>query len=144
MQCSIHEHGNGSEGKVSIISSNWRGEPLRDYETLTKLIANTVTAKGLTVRCRLDRGKHPTGYRVAEEEMHQIGPRRWNRNVAFIYLRRLTRPLGSNMRGRWWWRCALYPPGRRRRAGTLARRPARHERLAPFRAVLVSLSIGRP
>ena len=37
----------------SFISSNWRGEPLRDYETVVKLIARTTTAKGLTVRCRL-------------------------------------------------------------------------------------------
>jgi len=30
----------------SFISSNWRGEPLRDYETIVKLIARTTTAKG--------------------------------------------------------------------------------------------------
>src|SRR6266446_5339791 len=30
----------------SFISSNWRGEPLRDYETVVKLIAKTTTAKG--------------------------------------------------------------------------------------------------
>jgi hypothetical protein len=30
----------------SFISSNWRGEPLRDYETIVNLIANTTTAKG--------------------------------------------------------------------------------------------------
>lgn len=37
----------------SFISSNWRGEPLRDYETIVRLIADTTTAKGLTVTCRL-------------------------------------------------------------------------------------------
>ena len=31
----------------SFISSNWRGEPLRDYETIVQLIAGTTTAKGL-------------------------------------------------------------------------------------------------
>jgi hypothetical protein len=31
----------------SFISSNWRGEPLRDYETVVNLIARTTTAKGL-------------------------------------------------------------------------------------------------
>jgi hypothetical protein len=31
----------------SIISSNWRGEPLRDYETVVRLIAGTTTATGL-------------------------------------------------------------------------------------------------
>src|SRR5208337_599297 len=39
----------------SFISSNWRGEPLRDYETIVNLIARTTTAKGLKVTCRLDR-----------------------------------------------------------------------------------------
>jgi hypothetical protein len=28
------------------ISSNWRGEPLREYETIVNLIAETTTAKG--------------------------------------------------------------------------------------------------
>ena len=56
----------------SFISSNWRGEPLRDYETVVKLIAKTTTAKGLTVTCRLDRRKYPTGRQVTPEEMQQI------------------------------------------------------------------------
>ena len=46
----------------SFISSNWRGEPLRDYETIVQLIAKTTTAKGLKVTCRLDRRKYPTGH----------------------------------------------------------------------------------
>jgi Rhodopirellula transposase DDE domain len=48
----------------SFISSNWRGEPLRDYETIVNLIAQTTTAKGLSVICRLDRRKYPTGRKV--------------------------------------------------------------------------------
>ncbi len=56
----------------SFISSNWRGEPLRDYHTIVQLIANTTTAKGLTVRCRLDRRKYATGRKVTEEEMAAI------------------------------------------------------------------------
>ena len=54
----------------SFISSNWRGEPLRDYETIVNLIAGTTTAKGLTVTCRLDRRKYPIGREVTDEEMH--------------------------------------------------------------------------
>src|SRR5664280_1588204 len=42
----------------SFISSNWRGEPLRDYQTVVGLIASTTTAKGLTVTCRLDRRRY--------------------------------------------------------------------------------------
>ena len=56
----------------SFISSNWRGEPLRDYETIVQLIAKTTTAKGLKVTCRLDRRKYPTGRKVSNEEMKRI------------------------------------------------------------------------
>jgi hypothetical protein len=56
----------------SFISSNWRGEPLRDYETIVRLIANTTTAKGLTVRCRLDRRRYPAGRKVSDEEMATV------------------------------------------------------------------------
>ena len=56
----------------SFISSNWRGEPLRDYETIVRLIARTTTAKGLTVTCRLDRRKYPTGRRVSAAEMQHV------------------------------------------------------------------------
>ena len=52
----------------SFISSNWRGEPLRDYETVVRLIAGTTTAKGLTVTCRLDHRKYPVGRKITDEE----------------------------------------------------------------------------
>jgi hypothetical protein len=60
----------------SFISSNWRGEPLRNYETIVKLIAATTTAKGLKVTCRLDRRKYPTGRNVSDEEMQRINLKR--------------------------------------------------------------------
>ena len=56
----------------SFISSNWRGEPLRDYQTIVNLIARTTTAKGLTVSCRLDRRKYPTGRKISAQEMKQL------------------------------------------------------------------------
>jgi len=56
----------------SFISSNWRGEPLRDYETIVRLISGTTTAKGLAVSCRLDRRKYPAGRKVTDEEMKRI------------------------------------------------------------------------
>ena len=56
----------------SFITSNWRGEPLVDYETIVNLIAKTTTAKGLKVKCRLDRRKYPTGRKVSDEEMKQV------------------------------------------------------------------------
>ena len=56
----------------SFISSNWRGEPLRDYETVVRLIAGTTTAKGLTVTCRLDHRKYPVGRKITDQEFVQI------------------------------------------------------------------------
>ena len=62
----------------SFISSNWRGEPLRDYETIVKLISGTATATGLKVTCRLDRRKYPTGRKVTDEEMKHVNLKRHN------------------------------------------------------------------
>ena len=56
----------------SFISSNWRGEPLRDYETIVKLIARTTTAAGLKVVCRLDRRKYATGRKMTDAEMKTV------------------------------------------------------------------------
>jgi hypothetical protein len=52
----------------SFLSTNWRGEPLRDYETIVQLIAKTTTAKGLKVTCRLDRRRYPVGLKVTAAE----------------------------------------------------------------------------
>ena len=60
----------------SFISSNWRGQPLRDYETVVNLIAKTTTAKGLKVTCRLDRRKYPTGREVSDDEMRRVNMER--------------------------------------------------------------------
>lgn len=71
----------------SFISSNWRGEPLRDYETIVRLIARTTTAKGLEVTCRLDRRRYPTGRKVTDEEMQRVNLERdkfhgdWNYTI---------------------------------------------------------------
>jgi len=56
----------------SFISSNWRGEPLVDYETVVHLISRTTTTTGLTVACRLDRRRYPLGRKVTDEEWAQI------------------------------------------------------------------------
>jgi hypothetical protein len=56
----------------SFISSNWRGEPLRDYETIVQLIAKTTTAKGLKVTCRLDRRRYPVGRKVTDDEFATV------------------------------------------------------------------------
>ncbi len=71
----------------SFISSNWRGEPLRDYETIVNLNSRTTTAKGLHVTCRLDRRKYPTGRKVTNEEIKRVNIKRntfhgdWNYTI---------------------------------------------------------------
>ena len=71
----------------SFISSNWRGEPLRDYETIVRLIAGTTTTKGLSVQCRLDRHEYPVGRKVSDAEiaMLQLTPQafhgEWNYTI---------------------------------------------------------------
>ena len=64
----------------SFVSSNWRGEPLRDYETVVGLIACTTTAKGLQVTCRLDRRNYAVGRRITREQMATLNivPRRFH------------------------------------------------------------------
>ena len=56
----------------SFISSNWRGEPLRDYETVVGLIACTTTVKGLRVTCRLDRRKYTLGRKITPAQMASV------------------------------------------------------------------------
>jgi hypothetical protein len=71
----------------SFISSNWRGEPLRDYETVVRLIAGTTTAKGLKVTCRLDHRKYPVGRKITDEEFAYVNLKRerfhgeWNYTI---------------------------------------------------------------
>lgn len=56
----------------SFISSNWRGEPLTDYETVVNLIAKTTTTTGLKVSCRLDRRSYRVGREVSKEDWASI------------------------------------------------------------------------
>jgi hypothetical protein len=56
----------------SFISSNWRGEPLRDYETVVNLISKTYTRKGLSVKCRLDHRKYELGIQVKQVELDAL------------------------------------------------------------------------
>jgi hypothetical protein len=56
----------------SFISSNWRGEPLADYETVVNLVAQTTTTTGLEVSCRLDHRRYPVGRKVSKEQWAKI------------------------------------------------------------------------
>lgn len=56
----------------SFISINWRGRPLRSYETVINLISNTTNRGGLVVRARLDRRQYPTGKKVSAAELKAL------------------------------------------------------------------------
>ncbi len=56
----------------SFISINWRGRPLRSYETVINLIGNTTNRGGLVVRARLDRRNYPTGKKVSAKELREL------------------------------------------------------------------------
>jgi transposase len=56
----------------SFISMNWRGRPLRTYETIVNLIGSTTTTTGLVVRARLDRRCYPLGKKISDKDMKQL------------------------------------------------------------------------
>lgn len=70
----------------SFISSNWRGEPLRDYETIVQLISNTKTAKGLTVKCRLDRRKYARGRVITDSDWSTLNIKHNNFHGEWNYI----------------------------------------------------------
>jgi len=51
------------------ITQNWRGKPLRTFETVVELIGHTRTAAGLRVKAKLDTAAYPTGLVVTRAEM---------------------------------------------------------------------------
>ena len=56
----------------SFISINWRGRPLRTYETVINLIGNTTNRGALVVRVRLDRRRYPTGKKISKKELREL------------------------------------------------------------------------
>ena len=56
----------------SFISINWRGRPLRTYETIINLIGNTTNGADLVVRARLDRRRYPTGKKISAQQLREL------------------------------------------------------------------------
>jgi hypothetical protein len=50
----------------SFITINWRGKPLRSFETIVRLIASTTTKSGLTVRAERDTNTYPKGLKISD------------------------------------------------------------------------------
>ena len=54
------------------ITQNWRGKPLRTFETIVDTIGNTRTASGLRVKAQLDKRKYPKGVVTTKAEMKAL------------------------------------------------------------------------
>jgi transposase len=70
----------------SFISINWRGRPLRTYETVVNLIANTTNRGGLVVRARLDKRRYPIGKKIPKKEFATINikPDDWHGDWNYV------------------------------------------------------------
>jgi transposase len=53
----------------SYITQNWRGQPLRSFQTIVNLIAATTTATGLKVHAELNTAAYQSGIKVSDEEL---------------------------------------------------------------------------
>ena len=69
------------------ISKNWKGQPLRSYETILNFICTTTTETGLRVAATLREGNYPTGVKISDAEMkllsitpHDVCPQ-WNYTI---------------------------------------------------------------
>jgi transposase len=71
----------------SYISQNWRGKPLRSFETVVSLIAATSTSTGLKVHAELNTEAYAAGIKVSDQAFAQIKIRRdkfhgdWNYEI---------------------------------------------------------------
>lgn len=54
------------------ITQNWRGKPLRTFETIVDLIGNTRTKSGLRVVAKLDKQKYPIGKLITNFEINSL------------------------------------------------------------------------
>ncbi len=71
----------------SFISQNWRGKPLRSFETIVSLIAATTTSTGLRVHAELNTESYEAGIKVSDQELARLKIRRdkfhgdWNYEI---------------------------------------------------------------
>jgi hypothetical protein len=71
----------------SQISRNWKGEPLKSYETILKFIRTTKTSTGLVVTAHVDRKHYPIGLKPSAARLRQLNltfanfAPRWNYTI---------------------------------------------------------------
>jgi hypothetical protein len=68
-----------------VISLNWRGQPLINYETIINLIGGTKTRTGIKVKAVLDTNEYETGIKVSDEQLGEIQLRRHKVHPAWNY-----------------------------------------------------------
>jgi Rhodopirellula transposase DDE domain len=74
----------------SFISLNWKGIPLKNYETIIKLISGTKTKSGLKVKAKLDKNTYSKGIKISDEEFDNINLKyhkkypKWNYTIKQI------------------------------------------------------------
>lgn len=56
----------------SYITMNWRGKPLRSYETIIELVGNTRTKNGLKISADIDKGIYEKGKVVTDEDLEKV------------------------------------------------------------------------
>ena len=54
------------------ITENWRGKPLRTFETVVEHIGHTRTSTGLRVKAKLDSRSYPTGVKISAAQMSHL------------------------------------------------------------------------
>lgn len=54
------------------VSENWRSRPLESRAVVVNLIANTRTAKGLTIQAEVDDAFYSTGIKIPDEDMAKL------------------------------------------------------------------------
>ena len=84
----------------SFITLNWRGKPLRIFQTIVQLIPATTTTAGLTVCAELDENKYPKEVEISDANSPLsnscatpstvTGTKPYHRNESFIYAQCLT------------------------------------------------------
>ena len=59
----------------SRITQNWRGMPLRTFETIVSLIAATTTTTGLKIHAELNTNAYQPGIKISDSELEQLNLR---------------------------------------------------------------------
>ena len=56
----------------SMISMNWRSQPLTSCEVMVQLIGSTTSRTGLTVHAERDAGSYPKGVKLTKEQLAEV------------------------------------------------------------------------